>query len=47
MHAAHLELWRVNVQWDKLALIEPTDEPEHRALIQRELDSGSRGAEMR
>jgi DNA-binding SARP family transcriptional activator len=47
LHARHLELLRVAGQWDKLAQLEPTDEPAHRALMQRELESGNRAAALR
>jgi tetratricopeptide (TPR) repeat protein len=40
-------LLRVAGQWDKLAQLEPTDEPAHRALMQRELEAGNRAAALR
>jgi len=47
LHARHLELLRVAGQWDRLARLEPTDEPAHRALMQRELEAGNRAAALR
>ena len=47
LHARHLDLLRVAGLWDTLARAEPTDEPSHRALMQRELEAGSRGAALR
>lgn len=47
LRARHLELLRVAGQWDKLAQLEPTDEPAHRALMQRELEAGNRAAALR
>jgi len=47
LHARHVDLLRVAGQWDKLARIEPTDEPAHRALMQRELEAGNRAAALR
>lgn len=47
LHARNLELLRVAGQWDRLAELEPTDEPAHRALMQRELEAGNRAAALR
>ncbi|HEX6362921.1 MAG TPA: BTAD domain-containing putative transcriptional regulator, partial [Albitalea sp.] len=47
VHASHVELLRAGAQWDKLAQLEPTDEPAHRALMQRELACGNRAAALR
>ncbi|MEO7854690.1 MAG: AAA family ATPase [Rubrivivax sp.] len=47
LHARHLELLRVAGQWEQLARLEPTDEPAHRALMQRELQAGNRAAALR
>lgn len=37
----HLQLLRASAQWERLARLEPEDEPSHRALMQRELDAGN------
>ncbi|HEY0855486.1 MAG TPA: AAA family ATPase, partial [Albitalea sp.] len=47
LHATHVNLLRTAAQWEKLAQLEPTDEPAHRALMQRELESGNRAAALR
>lgn len=47
LHALYLELLRVCGQWERLAEHEPTDEPAHRALMQRELEAGNRCAALR
>lgn len=47
LHARYLDLLRASAQWEKLAQLEPTDEPTHRALMQRELESGNRAAALR
>ncbi|MEO7152540.1 MAG: AAA family ATPase [Burkholderiaceae bacterium] len=47
LHARHVELLRVAGHWEQLARIEPTDEPAHRALMQRELEAGNRAAALR
>jgi DNA-binding SARP family transcriptional activator/tetratricopeptide (TPR) repeat protein len=47
LHAAHVDLLRASAQWERLAQLEPTDEPAHRALMQRELASGNRAAALR
>jgi len=43
----HLQLLRASAQWERLAQLEPENEPAHRALMQRELDSGNRAAALR
>lgn len=45
--ALHLDLLRVAGLWDEVAQREPTDEPAHRALMQRELQAGNRAAALR
>jgi DNA-binding SARP family transcriptional activator len=47
LHARHLELLRVAGQWEQLVRLEPTDEPAHRALMQRDLQAGNRAAALR
>ena len=47
LHAHLLELLRASGQWERLAHREPTDEPAHRALMQRELETGNRAAALR
>lgn len=47
LHARYLELLRASAQWERLAQHEPTDEPAHRALMQRELEAGNRAAALR
>src|SRR5690606_10710586 len=47
LRAIHLDLLRASAQWDKLAQLEPGDEPSHRALMQRELEAGNRDAALR
>lgn len=47
LRARHLELLRAAAQWARLAELEPTDEPAHRALMQRELEAGNRAAALR
>jgi len=47
LRARHLELLRRAAQWERLAELEPTDEPAHRALMQRELEAGNRAAALR
>lgn len=47
LHARHVDLLRAGAQWEKLARLEPTDEPAHRALMQRELEAGNRAAALR
>jgi DNA-binding SARP family transcriptional activator len=47
LQARYLDLLRASAQWDRLAQLEPTDEPAHRALMQRELQAGNRAAALR
>jgi len=47
LHARYVDLLRVAGQWEKLARVEPTDEPAHRALMQCELEAGNRAAALR
>ncbi|MEO5843504.1 MAG: AAA family ATPase [Caldimonas sp.] len=47
LRALHLELLRVAGHWSKLAELDPTDEPAHRALMQRELEAGNRATALR
>ncbi len=47
LHARYLQLLRASAQWERLAQLEPEDEPSHRALMQRELDAGNRAAALR
>jgi len=47
LRARHLQLLRASAQWERLAQLEPEDEPAHRALMQRELDAGNRAAALR
>jgi DNA-binding SARP family transcriptional activator/tetratricopeptide (TPR) repeat protein len=47
LRARHLDLLRIAGQWEALARLEPTDEPAHRALMQRELEAGNRAAALR
>ena len=47
LHALYLALLRVCGQWERLAEHETTDEPAHRALMQRELEAGNRSAALR
>lgn len=47
LRARHVDLLRTSAQWDRLVEIEPTDEPAHRALMQRELAAGNRAAALR
>ena len=47
LHARHLDLLRGSAQWEKVAQLEPTDEPAIRALMQRELEAGNRAAALR
>ena len=43
----HLQLLRASGQWERLAQLDPEDEPAHRALMQRELAAGNRAAALR
>ena len=47
LRARHFQLLRASAQWERLAQLEPDDEPSHRALMQRELDAGNRAAALR
>ncbi len=47
LRALHLELLRAGALWEDLARHEPTDEPAHRALMQRALAGGNRAAALR
>lgn len=47
LRALHLELLRASGQWEQLALLEPSDEPAHRALIEQALDAGNRAEALR
>lgn len=47
LRALYLDLLRTSGQWERLAQQEPTDEPAHRALMQRELEAGNRAAALR
>ena len=47
LHSRYLELLRASAQWERLAQLEPTDEPAHRALMQREIEAGNRAAALR
>lgn len=47
LHVRYAELLRASAQWEKLARLEPTDEPAHRALMQHELEAGNRAAALR
>lgn len=40
------ELLRASDQWERLARLEPTDEPAHRALMEQALDKGQRVAAL-
>ena len=42
-----LQLLRASGQWERLAQIDPEDEPAHRALMQRELAAGNRASALR
>ena len=47
LNALFTELLRASAQWERLARLDPTDEPAHRALMQAELDAGNRPAALR
>lgn len=47
LRSRQVDLLRASAQWDRLVDIEPTDEPAHRALMQRELAAGNRAAALR
>lgn len=43
----YVKLLRASGQWDRLAELDPTDEPAHRELMRRELGAGNRPAAIR
>jgi len=47
LRSRYVELLRAGAQWERLAQAEPTDEPAHRELMQRELAAGNRAAAIR
>lgn len=47
LRSRYLELLRASGQWERLAEAEPTDEPAHRELMRRALESGNRPAAIR
>lgn len=47
LRSRYLELLRAGGQWERLAEAEPTDEPAHRELMRRALESGDRPAAIR
>ncbi|ODV05952.1 MAG: hypothetical protein ABT20_13345 [Rubrivivax sp. SCN 70-15] len=47
LHARFVALLRASAQWERLARVEPTDEPAHRELMSRELAAGNRAAAVR
>lgn len=47
LHARFMALLRASAQWERLARVEPTDEPAHRELMARELATGNRAAAVR
>lgn len=47
LRALHLALLRASAQWERLAQLDPTDEPAHRELMRRELAAGNRASAMR
>lgn len=47
LHACCTELLRVSAQWERLAQLEPGDEPAHRELMTAELAVGNRAAAIR
>ncbi|MCZ7565656.1 MAG: AAA family ATPase [Burkholderiales bacterium] len=47
LRSRYVALLRASEQWERLAEAEPTDEPAHRALMQRELAAGNRAAAIR
>jgi DNA-binding SARP family transcriptional activator/tetratricopeptide (TPR) repeat protein len=47
LRALQLQLLRASAQWERLAQQDPTNEPAHRALMQRALDAGNRAAALR
>ena len=47
LHARFVELLRGSAQWERLARVEPTDEPAHRELMAIESAAGNRAAAIR
>ena len=47
LHARFIALLRASAQWERLARVEPTDEPAHRELMAREFAAGNRAATVR
>ncbi len=47
LHARYLEVLRASAQWERLAELEPTDEPAHRVLMLSALEAGNRAAALR
>ncbi len=47
LHACFTDLLRTSAQWDRLALVEPGDEPAHREMMAAELAGGNRAAAIR
>ncbi|MDT3678967.1 MAG: AAA family ATPase [Burkholderiaceae bacterium] len=47
LRSRYLELLRASAQWERLAEVEPTDEPAHRELMRRALADGNRPAAIR
>jgi DNA-binding SARP family transcriptional activator/tetratricopeptide (TPR) repeat protein len=47
LHAYCIELLRASSQWERLAKVEPGDEPAHRELMVAELAAGNRAAAIR
>lgn len=47
LHALFIALLRGSAQWERLARLEPTDEPAHRELMAHELAQGNRAAAVR
>lgn len=47
LHARFVALLRASAQWERLAQVEPSDEPAHRELMSRELAAGNRAAAVR
>ncbi|MBE0588231.1 MAG: hypothetical protein IH617_09320, partial [Hydrogenophaga sp.] len=44
LHARFMALLRASAQWERLARLEPIDEPAHRELMAREFAAGNRAA---
>ena len=47
LHARFIALLRASAQWERLARLEPTEEPANRELMARELAAGNRAAAIR